>query len=305
MKKNLLHLLISFLVVLSACNREEQCCRDLKVAKSEIKALKIIIDDDISSYDSLKYVHENLEISCDELVIMYDSLQNQPPDTFIFVPQCTLCYEAIDSVGGTQFYVGYDGRRYRLYQEEDTIHQVFYEFEKDTIVKKYRFIDETIYLDSIVTDGTGAKIIWSHTLCDKYLGDSCGSRLVLGHVLTGSSPETNEISFMIVDGISFNDMLPAFPPIDIVVNGIEHNRFTHDGKRYTGMLYHGYGDINSIDIIPELSPGDDMMIRDVILNNLRLNDPNGWNVSIDDSIQYLGNTYFIMTSDSYIRFEKP
>lgn len=89
----------------------------------------------VTELDSLRIQYDQLSTSWIMLVGMYDSLLKIPPDTVVWIPQCTLCYQDTVNINGIQYYVGYDGKHYRLYQDEDTvIRQVFY---KDTTVIRY------------------------------------------------------------------------------------------------------------------------------------------------------------------------
>lgn len=117
----------------------------------------------ISNLDSLQYIYDYLNESWIELVHMYDLLKNLPPDTVVFIPQCTLCYKDTVSINGIQYYIGYDEKHYKLYQDEDTvIRQVFY---KDTIVIRYIIKDSIVdppekALISIEAAGTICKNDW-------------------------------------------------------------------------------------------------------------------------------------------------
>lgn len=95
-------------------------------------------------YDSLTdciYNYNYLKGSWDMLVDMFDSVCSIKPDTITLLPKCTLCYKDTVNINGIQYYVGYDGKQYKLFQEEDTIiRQVFF---KDTTVIRY-FIKDSI-----------------------------------------------------------------------------------------------------------------------------------------------------------------
>jgi hypothetical protein len=98
-----------------------------------------------------------------------------------------------------------------------------------------------------------------------------------------------------------------FPPIKVVINDTDFKMFsgTEKDEGYSDMLYSGYNQIKSITIIPLLEPDDEIMVRGVILNTLKLNSPEGWNVTNDEGVELLVNTYFMMSYGSKIRFEKP
>jgi len=172
--------------------------------------------------DSLTKVTENLVLSMNELTHMYDSAINAPCDTVhsVFIPQCTLCYESIDSVNGEQYYVGYDGEYYKVYQDSATLIRKVNINWIDTTITQYRFADSTIFLDSIITGPNGEKIMWSHTLCDKYLlPDDCGNtRLVLGQVMFQSDQETTDITALMIEA-SGSICDGEYPKPKLLING--------------------------------------------------------------------------------------
>lgn len=73
-------------------------------------------------------------------------------DTVVVLPQCTLCYDKVDTVNGVQYYVGYDGKYYKLFKDSATIiRQVFVEF-KDTTVIRYQVRDSVVtYINYVDT----------------------------------------------------------------------------------------------------------------------------------------------------------
>lgn len=149
MKTNILSFnLIAFsfllMIMASKCDQPKpEPCPDLPDSTQCLREL-----------DSLREKHDNLKLSFIMLVQMYDSVLSYSPtkdiaslldtifDTLWIKPQCTLCYESIDSVDGVQYYIGYDGKPYKVYRDNDTILRIV--FFKDSTVIRYHYSDSLI-----------------------------------------------------------------------------------------------------------------------------------------------------------------
>jgi len=181
--------------------------------------------------------------------------------------------------------VGYDGKYYRVYIDSATIIRKVTVDWIDTTIVRYAFADSTIILDSIITGPNGEKIMWSHTMCDKYLlPDDCGNtRLVLGQVLFQSNQETSDITaFMIkARGSICNG---EYPRPKISVNGeydkmvgttdLGYTVIDHEDW-YTFNVMKSFNDIDSISIEwegdcyePDVVPPED---RNIYIDKIRIN----------------------------------
>jgi len=146
----------------------------------------------------------NLRLEYSSLKKSYDSLLLVTPDTVWMDYNCTLYYDRIDSINGEQYYVGYDGIYYKLFQDYDTlIRQVFINWIDTTIIQ-HRFLDSTIYIDSIVTGDMGELVLWASIICQDHLncGDCGTTKLVLGDVLYGSTEDAEDLSAIVIEGYS-------------------------------------------------------------------------------------------------------
>jgi len=93
-------------------------------------------------------------------------------DTIIQLPQCTLCYEKVDTVNGVQYYIGYDGIYYKLFKDSATIiRQIFVDF-KDTTIIRYRVRDSIVtYINYVDTTKFFMLIVTSKgTICNGAYG---------------------------------------------------------------------------------------------------------------------------------------
>lgn len=93
-------------------------------------------------------------------------------DTITWFPQCTLCYESIDTVNDVQYYVGYDGRYYKLYKDSATIIRQMFVNWKDTTIIRYQVRDSIVtYINYIDTTQFFALKITGHgTPCNGVYG---------------------------------------------------------------------------------------------------------------------------------------
>lgn len=312
MKKFYLLTVLSVFLLVS-CSTYKECQTNLKESQETIKSLNYKLyllssqhQELQNDFDSLSTDYKLLDLSWGDLVMMFDSLRKTKVDTVWFKPQCTLFYEAIDTIAGYQFYRGYDGKHYRLRLDEDTITQTFYWFEKDTIRYKYRFTDSTIYVDSIVSNATGSKILWASTLCEKYMTNNCESRLVLGQVLTGGTSETKNICSIRINAIKYNGKTISYPNITMSVNDTSSQTIYGDDSGYISMVYCGFTEVKSLSFTPDLKPGETLLIKDIYINNLKINsNVAGWTITQNPGVEYLGNNYLSMSYGSKIRFKKP
>jgi hypothetical protein len=73
-------------------------------------------------------------------------MKNRPPDTLIFIPQCTFCYKDTITVDSIEYYVGYDGVHYKIYQDSTVLRRIFF---KDTTIIRYTVHDSLLKIPEV------------------------------------------------------------------------------------------------------------------------------------------------------------
>lgn len=132
--------------------------------------------------------------------------------------------------------------------------------------------------------------------CENYLSN-------MNDVAVDNYIEDN-LSIIYINASCYNFGEKLSPKLKIYVNE-KLSPIVSNDSGYTGLINLRFHDINSIMIVSDYAEEDEIFVRSILLNEFKLNSPIGWNVSIDDSIKYLGDTKFLMNKYAKIKFEKP